>query len=426
MNSELTYASILLSYAMQKSKKTRSKKIASRKSDYLEFKNVDRAVEVALYYGFTPLPLPLTITKEDREKARSLGEEESKIKDADCMPLQRLEEKIPLIRYCLEKKICDSAQPVFIASEISQTPARKSTAEKRLFLDIIGSSKSIAEAIIIQTIIAMFSEEGYKELSVHINSIGDKESSGHFMRELINYYRKNIVSLPTNCRATLRRNPVELLECQHEKCRLLGQEAPKSISFLSESSRAHFKEVLEYLEELKIPYQIDNQFIGSRAFATDTIFSIRDTRESNKDPRVATGFRYNNLGKRMGAKRDIPSVGAMIRLPRGHTERKNARLRIKRPEFFFLQLGFEAKQKSLAVVETLRQAGILLYHAIARDKLVSQLSASENLRIPYFIIMGQREALENSVIVRNTTTRAQETIKIGELVAYLKNIKKKK
>lgn len=406
--------------------KAKTKKDVARKSDYLEFKNVDRAVEVALYYGFTPLSLPLSITKEDREKASALGEEELKTKEAARIPLQYLEEKIPLVRYYLEKKLCDAVQPVFLCSEIASVPPRKATDEKRLFLDVIGSTKSIAEALLIQTISALLLEEGYTELSVHLNSVGDKESANRFVREITNYYRKNIASVPASCRMTLRRNPAELLECSHEKCRLLGQESPKSISFLSEASRAHFKEVLEYLEELGIPYQINHQLIGSRALATETVFAIRDTREGSKDPLVATGFRYNNIGKRLGAKRDMPSVGAMIRLPRGHKGRKNTRVRIKKPEFFFLQLGFEAKLKSLTVVETLRQAGISLYHAIARDTLVSQLSTAENLRIPYSIIMGQKEALENSVIVRETTTRAQETVKIKELPEYLKNLKKKK
>jgi len=90
---------------------------------------------------------------------------------------------------------------------------------------------------------------------------------------------------------------------------------------------------------------------------------------------------------------------------------------------FLLQLGFCAKLKSLRVIETLRKARIPLYQALCRDKLISQLSSVERLRIPYSIILGQREALENSVIIRNTSTRAQETVGLHNLVEYLRKMK---
>ncbi len=99
------------------------------------------------------------------------------------------------------------------------------------------------------------------------------------------------------------------------------------------------------------------------------------------------------------------------------------RIRFRKPSIFFLQLGFCAKLKSLRVIEMMRQVRIPLYQALNRDKLLSQISSAENLRIPYSIILGQREALENSVIVRNTSSRAQETIKLKDLTEYFKKMK---
>jgi len=98
-------------------------------------------------------------------------------------------------------------------------------------------------------------------------------------------------------------------------------------------------------------------------------------------------------------------------------------IRFKKPSVFFLQLGFCAKLKSLRVIEILRQAHISLYQALDRDRLISQISSAENLKIPYSIILGQREALENSVIVRDTVSRAQETVKLENLVEYFRKMK---
>ena len=62
-----------------------------------------------------------------------------------------------------------------------------------------------------------------------------------------------------DCRQLFKRDPFELLSSHDEKCRELNERAPKTIDFLSEESRAHFQEVLEYLEALNIPVRNQQQ-----------------------------------------------------------------------------------------------------------------------------------------------------------------------
>jgi histidyl-tRNA synthetase len=50
-------------------------------------------------------------------------------------------------------------------------------------------------------------------------------------------------------------------------------------------------------------------------------------------------------------------------------------------------------------------------------------SFAEKLGVPYTIIFGQKEAIENSVIVRNMQSRSQETVKQAKLLEYLKELK---
>lgn len=402
-------------------KKTPASK--DKPSAFFEFRNVDPAAEIALYFGFSPLSGPLLVTKDDREKAKELGEAEKN--RCACPLLPTLEEKTAIFRYYEEKKLGDAPQPIMLCGEISlgSVGNRKKTGEKHLSLEIIGAGKSIADATLIQTASAILKDEGHIEMCVFINSVGDKDSGNRFVRELTNHYRKNIAILPQTCKMTLKKNPVELLECPHEKCKVLAGEAPKPVGFLGEESRRHFKEVLEYLEELEIPYQMDPFLVGNRTFATETVFEIRDMSAGHEGEQLAAGCRYNHLGKRLGLKRDTPSVGATILLKREKEVPARARLKFKKPNVFFLQLGYEAKLKSLHVIEVLRIAKIPLYQALCRDKLISQIGAAENLKIPYSIIMGQREALEDSVIVRNTSSRAQETVKIKDLPAHFKKLK---
>ncbi len=95
----------------------------------------------------------------------------------------------------------------------------------------------------------------------------------------------------------------------------------------------------------------------------------------------------------------------------------------KRPKVFFVQIGLEAKLHSLTIVEMLRKARIPMAQSLSKDSLGVQLGMAERLEVPYVLIFGQKEAMDNVVIVRNMQNHSQETIKIDEVVDYIKHLK---
>ena len=106
-----------------------------------------------------------------------------------------------------------------------------------------------------------------------------------------------------------------------------------------------------------------------------------------------------------------------------HYRRQPPRI-IKKPKIFFIQLSFDAKLKAISVIEILRQARIPMAQSIAKDSLGTQLGLAEKLAVPHTIILGQKEALENTVIVRDMQNRSQEVVPLAKLADYLKvNIK---
>ena len=293
------------------------------------------------------------------------------------------------------------------------------------YLEIIGTGKSIAEAILIKAAREILREYGYENTAVEINSIGDKDSVARFGRELQLYYRKNVEYLHPGCRQLLKDDIFELLRCQHDKCLILRREAPQSMSYLSEPSRIHFKEVLEFLEVLRIPYSITSTLVGNRALIPQTIFEIKEKEIENKETgpvTLAVGLRYN-IARKIGYKKDVPAVALKADFLVKSDTTKKTLTNLKKPKVYLIQLGFEAKLKSLEVVETLRRAHIPLCQALSRDKLGGQLSTAENMKIPYAIIMGQKEALENSVIVRNMMNRSQDMVPIPKIADYFKHIR---
>jgi histidyl-tRNA synthetase len=128
----------------------------------------------------------------------------------------------------------------------------------------------------------------------------------------------------------------------------------------------------------------------------------------------------------MGSKKDVPAVGTGLSMERIRMfpECKAIAPRImKTPKVYFIQLGFEAKLKSLCIMETLRKNRIPVYQSISKDSLGTQLAQAEKMEVPYCIIFGQKEAMDNTVIVRTMTTRSQDTVKIDALSDYIKHLK---
>ncbi len=396
-----------------------------KETRFMACENLDKIGEVAVYYGFMPMKSP-SVIKADLDAVKDLIEGDyidDETEDHGHLPLHA-EEKIAVIRTYTEQNMQALPQPVMIYFKDPCKNSKKSEYPRYADLEILGTAGPIAEATLIQTARAMLAEEGYTNTSVEINSIGDRDSIVRFTKELTSYYRKNINSMTPEDRQMFKRDPFELLACRELSCNAINANAPRSMDFLSETSRRHLEEVLEYLETLEIPYVLNNGLIGNRKYCTETIFAITDNSpDQKKGQRVlALGVRYNGLAKRLSMKRDLQGVGISLLIKSQNPENRKSLAKIKRPLASFVQLGIESKLLSLKIIETLRSAKISLYTSLAKDRLGAQVSCIERHHTPYVIVMGKKEAVDKTVIVRHNETHCQNVIPISELPKFMKKI----
>lgn len=398
-----------------------ARKTGSKKDNFINFLPLNKAAEAALYFGFTSTK-PLQITKDDVHKASSLKDAYSKNVCGLPWVFSQVfaEERVALLREYLEKNLSSLPQPVMLVHE---SDIIKERAKHTVNLEVMGTDRSIAEAMLIKTAVSILKDNGYKEFTIEINSIGDKESMHRFSKELTNYYKKNLNNLSAHCRQNFKKDPFYLLHCSECDPDLkIKEQAPTSISCLSDASREHFKEVLEFIETMNIPYKINNCLVPDKKYCSGTIFEIKETlKDGEAGGTLAVGFRYDGMAHKVGHKRDNPGVGIKIFLPKKAIIRKVSKL--AKPLAFYIQLGDEAKHKSLELIDTLREEKIFVHHMLGRDKFGSQFAHVEKTKVPYVIIMGKKEFLENSVMVRENVTRTQQNIPIHKLVEHIKKLK---
>jgi len=429
--------------------------------DYQGF--FEKAAEIAVYYGFKPIETPILEKEEVFTSGVGIGTDiidkemySLKIKGGERLAM-RPEGTAGTMRAYLENGMRSWPQPVMLYSYGSffrhENPQKGRWREFRQFnIEMLGTSKSIADAMIIKIIATILEEAGLKNIQVRINSIGDKECRPAYIKELTAYYRKHLNSVCANCQQRIKTNPLRLLDCKDSKCTEIQGGAPDPISSLCNECRTHFKEVIEYLEETHVSYEIDNRLVRGLDYYTKTVFEIFNESEplTDKDANepdttekdiadkkkkgdsetthplaLAAGGRYDRLAESMGSRKPVPSVGGGIGVDRVLLSPDRFILRpriVKKPKVYFIQLGFEAKLKCIAVIEILRKARVPIMHSVSKDKLSGQLAVAERLSIPYTVILGQKEAMEGTVIVRNMNTRSQDTVALADLAMYIKKI----
>lgn len=371
-----------------------------------------RAASVAEHYGF--LPIESIMPEYGKKRRLRIPQHTEYLSSFD-------NELASVIRSYIEHGHTRLTEPTLFY----QSSVNSKNPDKVLFgLHILGASHSIAEAVLIKTALATLDDIGITERCVHVNSIGDRDSATRFTKELTDYLRKNINDMPTHSRQAMKKDVFyaydQLLRKQHRLC----TDAPSTVEFLTEASRGHLREILEHLETAQVDYELDPSIIGHRDCYSKTLFEIRGIPKNEGDELVvfARGGRYDELSKK-AFRQQVPAAGIIFEYEKkGRVSQTITPPKRQKPKFYFIQLGFEARLRSLVVIEMLRNAKIPVYQSLGKDQLSQQLELAYELAIPYCIIMGQKEALDKTVIVRNIDTRAQETVLVSDLSQYLKTI----
>lgn len=312
--------------------------------------------------------------------------------------------------------------PVLFYS-IEQVPR---SGEAALSFQVFNVEKSIAEAILIQACRSLTLDLGYENHSVRINSLGDRDSSMRYIRELTNYLKKRLDDMPESARELMKDHAMTALAHLIEKEHELAYKTPNPLEYLTDQSRKHFREIVEYLDMTQTPYEIDPKLIGHHECYSDALFAIdlldEEGMRLQHTPLLIRGGRYNEFVHR-NTKQQIPAAGALVVLRDKKAPSRSPKTRLSTPSVYVVQLGFGPKIKSLMLIDELRKAGIAVHQNLASDSLSTQLRDAERQAVKYTIIIGQKEYVENNVILRDMAGRNQETIPASTVIGKLKRSK---
>ncbi|MDE2021998.1 MAG: hypothetical protein KGI71_03795, partial [Patescibacteria group bacterium] len=208
---------------------------------------------------------------------------------------------------------------------------------------------------------------------------------------------------------------VQLIEKRHPAI----PRAPQAMEYLTEEERRRFWELLEYLEVFGLPYELNAQVLGSRDMWSHSLYEISGVdEETGARIAIAFGGRNDPLATRI-AGRHTPSAMITISCEVRGSSRVKRQMR-GLPGIYFAHLGAEARRRSLSVMENLRRAAIPVHHGLCYERIGEQMAVARNLAVPYVLIMGHKEAMEGTILVREVATNSQEAVPVPELPNYIK------
>ncbi|MBI2113251.1 MAG: histidine--tRNA ligase, partial [Candidatus Wildermuthbacteria bacterium] len=138
--------------------------------------------------------------------------------------------------------------------------------------EVFGEQSAAIDAQVIQMFYTILKELKFSHLIIEVNSIGDSQCRPYYKKLLTNFLRPRQYSLCSECRRRMKENPLRILDCKEEKCQRVKSQAPQIIDHLCDGCKAHFKSLLEFLDEADLPYHLDPYLVRGLDYYTKTVF----------------------------------------------------------------------------------------------------------------------------------------------------------
>jgi len=393
-----------------------------------------KANDLASYYSFDKIEVPI-LERTTLYEASTGRDSDIVVKELYTF-IDKSNDKVSLrpeatpgiVRAYIDRGITDPMQvkkffwtgPVF---RCENRQSKKLRQHSQLNFDVFGEDSPVVDAQLILIGYNFFSELQVST-EVQINSIGCPDCRDEYIKKLITFYKERgkRSKLCNSCKKNFTKNPFLLLDCKEASCEIVREDAPQVIDYLCDSCKNHFIVVLEYLDEMNVPYNLSSFLVRGLDYYTGTVFEFVPLRKeaegeednTNKKKLVALGGggRYNSLIEKMGGI-SVPACGMGIGVERVIQKIKENNIPINRNErdiIFVGQIGEDARKKAIMIFEEMRRAGYKVRQQFTESSLQTQLEEARALKARYALILGQKELLDGTIILRDMESGTQEVI----------------
>ena len=299
----------------------------------------------------------------------------------------------------------------------------------QLGVECFGSKNPATDVETIAMVYQLFNTLGIKEVTLHLNSLGNTESRLAYRQALIDYLTPMRDTLSKDSQRRLDENPLRVLDSKEKEDKVAVENAPSILDYLDDESQAHFDEVRAMLDSLNIPYVIDTNMVRGLDYYNHTIFEFITTIDKS-ELTICAGGRYDSLVEYFSGP-ETAGFGFGLGLERLLLvlDKQGIELPVEESlDVYIAVLGSGANGKALELVQAIRYQGFKAERDYLGRKIKAQFKSADTFKAKTVITLGESEVESGQVNVKNNSTREEVTVSFEELTknfaAVLKQLEK--
>ncbi|MFQ9489190.1 MAG: histidine--tRNA ligase [Streptococcus salivarius] len=299
----------------------------------------------------------------------------------------------------------------------------------QLGVECFGSKNPATDVETIAMAYQLFNTLGIKEVTLHLNSLGNTESRLAYRQALIDYLIPMRDTLSKDSQRRLDENPLRVLDSKEKEDKVAVENAPSILDYLDNESQVHFDEVRAMLDSLNIPYVIDTNMVRGLDYYNHTIFEFITTIDKS-ELTICAGGRYDSLVEYFGGP-ETAGFGFGLGLERLLLvlDKQGIELPVEESlDVYIAVLGSGANGKALELVQAIRYQGFKAERDYLGRKIKAQFKSADTFKAKTVITLGESEVESGQVNVKNNSTREEVTVSFEELTmnfaAVLKQLEK--
>ena len=259
-------------------------------------------------------------------------------------------------------------------------------------------------------------------VKLYINSIGCPTCRAAYNKALKEYFAERLGELCYDCKTRYEKNPLRLLDCKEENCRIINANAPSILDYLCDDCKAHFDEFKTCLSLAGVDYEIDPRIVRGLDYYTRSVFEFVST-SIGAQGTVCAGGRYDGLIAELGGN-PMPAVGFAAGIERLLMVMEQSGVVIpepQKPTVYIAGMDAECRKKAFALAIALRKNGVLVEIDHMERSVKAQFKYADKLGAKYVAVIGGNE-LENGVMnVKNMADGTSESVSFANAIEYFKN-----
>ena len=286
--------------------------------------------------------------------------------------------------------------------------------------EVFGSPGPSIDVEVISLLAMLFDRLGLRQVGLNINSIGCPECRSEYNEKLKEYFRPHLQQLCENCRNRFERNPLRIIDCKEERCKVFTKDAPALLDNLCGSCTAHFEGLRAGLENIGTGYNIDKNIVRGLDYYTRTVFEFVSGNVGTQGT-LCGGGRYDGLVETCGGQ-PTPGIGFGLGIERLLLEMESQEIQIPEPsgmDLYVATIGDKAGSFAQQLVYKLRSQGVGAESDHMGRSLKAQMKFADKMGFSYNIVVGDDEIESSKAVLKNMKTGEQKDVSLDSIVDRL-------